>query len=663
MMSVVNAPRIFRLVFCCLILGGSGNCLADGPSSSGWMRMLSPRLFAVEQQLAAADETLSALPPEPLLQANAHIGYHSGFAKSADSVRWVQVDLGAEYPIDSVVMVPASLGDGRAFGFPSAYKVEASVDPEFQEAACLVDLTDCDGVLSPLPRAHPGHGRAARFIRMTVTGLTPQPRAKSRFVFCLGELLVFSGGRNVALGGAVEAQTRFETPPTWFAQNLVDGVYSPGVASVPTATMTNGWHSAIFKDSSSTSWVQIDLCASHRVDEVRLIPAHPPDFPDRAGFGFPPRFKVEGSLGKDFQAVFLVADHTNGEHLPPGDVPVAFKVPGMEMRYLRVTATRLWERTNDYVFALSELQVRAEGRNVALNAPVESSDATVTGGWMPRYLVDGIGGAGELVEEEGWLGGLSRRRELLQERELLERQRAYLVETMRGRLWLGTVLAVVGVVSGALVYAWRSHRGRKAEVEALRAQVARDLHDEIGSNLSSIRLMTEMACRHDSGGSEANSLLKDIQGVAVESTEALRDIVRLYREGGVTEPGAVLEQMRRCARTLLLETEWSLESSSTLGARTMAFGDAREVLAILREALHNCSSHSQARKIQILVRWSRVELELDIHDDGRGFDTGLAAKGHGIGNMRERAKALSGSLEIASTPGAGTAIRLKAPLR
>ena len=95
----------------------------------------------------------------------------------------------------------------------------------------------------------------------------------------------------------------------------------------------------------------------------------------------------------------------------------------------------------------------------------------------------------------------------------------------------------------------------------------------------------------------------------------------------------------------------------------MAFGDAREVLAILREALHNCSSHSQARKIQIHVRWSREEVELDIHDDGRGFDTGLASRGHGIGNMRERAKALSGSLEIASTPGAGTTIRLKAPLR
>jgi signal transduction histidine kinase len=625
--------------------------------------MLSPRLSAVEQQLAVVEKTLAALPPEPLLQSHAHIGYHSGFAKSADSTRWVQLDLGAEYPVDAVVLVPATLGDGRAFGFPMTYKVETGLDSELQNAECLADVTDRDGGLSPLPRSHNGRGRKARFVRLTVTGLASQPRARSRFVFCLGEVLVFSGGRNVALGGGVETEKRFETPPTWSAQHLVDGIYAPGVASVPASAMTNGWHSAIFSDPSRASWVQVDLGGKYRVDEVRLIPAHPPDFPDRAGFGFPLRFKIEASLGKDFSDAVLLADHTNADYQPPGDVPVVFKVPGVETRYLRVTATRLWERTKDYVFALSELQVNAGGGNVALHAPVESSDSTATGGWMPRHLVDGIGGAGTLVEEAGWLADLNRRRELLQERELLERQRSGLLAKMRGSLSLGTALILVGVVGGALAHAWRSHRRRRTEVEALRSQFARDLHDEIGSNLSSIRLMTEMACRQNKGGSDTNTLLRDIQGVAVESTEALRDIVRLYREGGMTEPDAVVEQMRRCARTLLLETEWNLESSSEPGARAVAFGDAREVLAILREALHNCARHSRARNVRIRVRWSRAGVELEMRDDGRGFDTGQASQGHGIGNMRERAKALAGSLEIASTPGAGTILSLRAPLQ
>ena len=101
----------------------------------------------------------------------------------------------------------------------------------------------------------------------------------------------------------------------------------------------------------------------------------------------------------------------------------------------------------------------------------------------------------------------------------------------------------IGVVSCAGFSVLHSRRLREREMESLRQRMARDLHDEIGSHLGSIRLMSELALRD---GRDADSL-EEIHRLAGEAAESMRGIIWLVREGDATKL-AVLS--RPCAKAL-----------------------------------------------------------------------------------------------------------------
>jgi hypothetical protein len=151
---------------------------------------------------------------------------------------------------------------------------------------------------------------------------------------------------------------------------------------------TNGYHSGIVATPDVTKWVQIDLGESRTLDEVVLVPARPVDFPDTPGFGFPEKFRVELSDDPTFGKAEIIADHTQQSFPNPGDLPMFVAAGGKSARYVRVTATRLWKRTEDYVFALAEVQALGGGRNLAAAAKVTAADSIEAGLWGMRHVVD-----------------------------------------------------------------------------------------------------------------------------------------------------------------------------------------------------------------------------------------------------------------------------------
>ena len=153
-----------------------------------------------------------------------------------------------------------------------------------------------------------------------------------------------------------------------------------------------GWHSNIEASADVTKWVQVDLGASIELAGVVLVPCHEVygGHPG-PGFGFPLRYRVEISDDPTFAISSTLADHTTTDVPSPGDEPIWIDASHLRARYVRVTATKLWERTQDFAFALAELAVfDRESRNVARDAEVTSLDSIEAAPrWSRVDLTDG----------------------------------------------------------------------------------------------------------------------------------------------------------------------------------------------------------------------------------------------------------------------------------
>ncbi len=172
-----------------------------------------------------------------------------------------------------------------------------------------------------------------------------------------------------------------------------DRIYEGGAHSeyLTSNAGTLGYHSAIVPEQETTKWVQVDLGAVQALDEVVLLPAHEVygGHPG-PGFGFPRRFAVSLSNDADGADAVTIANHTAADFAHPGDDPVHIDCGGRTARYVRITATHLFERTDDWIFALGELlALDAAGTNLAAGAAVTALDSIEAGGaWGRAYLTD-----------------------------------------------------------------------------------------------------------------------------------------------------------------------------------------------------------------------------------------------------------------------------------
>jgi hypothetical protein len=153
-----------------------------------------------------------------------------------------------------------------------------------------------------------------------------------------------------------------------------------------------GFHSGIAPKPDMVKWVQVDL---KQPVALRSIVLHPckDDFNNIGeGFGFPVRYKVEISNDQDFRKdVDLLADYTTADVANPKLQPQVILANGKPARYVRITATKLALRLNDYIFALSELEaLDSNGKNVADGAMVTALDSIeAPPRWRKTNLVDG----------------------------------------------------------------------------------------------------------------------------------------------------------------------------------------------------------------------------------------------------------------------------------
>lgn len=221
-------------------------------------------------------------------------------------------------------------------------------------------------------------------------------------------------------------------------------------------------------------------------------------------------------------------------------------------------------------------------------------------------------------------------------------------------------LMVIGLI-------WAAHRYRVNQLlamERVRTHIASDLHDDIGSSLSQIAILSEVVrARVAPAAPEIAEPLERIGALSRESVDAMGDIVWAISPHRST-PAHLSQRMRRLASDLLPARGIQLAFESTdEGHARLGIEARREVFLIFKEALNNVIRHAGATEVSIAIAIARGGLRLLVRDNGSGFDVDGPAGGLGQGlhSMRRRAVGLGGTLTIVSAPGSGTHLELHLP--
>jgi len=232
-------------------------------------------------------------------------------------------------------------------------------------------------------------------------------------------------------------------------------------------------------------------------------------------------------------------------------------------------------------------------------------------------------------------------------------------------------LGMLGVAGALLAYRLRVERRilelkQEAVLVRERERLARDMHDGLGVSLTRIKRLSEVASRQCSEAADLRAQLRKIAEASAEMVREMDEVVWAVNPRNDTLDKLADYLSRSADEYLHLSgIRCRLVFPTALPERTLSSEMRHSVFLIVKEALHNVVKHSGATQLGLELTAEGPALRLCIEDNGRGFD--LAADGQweghdGLGNMRRRAQALGGILEIQSKPGAGTRLVLNVPL-
>ena len=209
------------------------------------------------------------------------------------------------------------------------------------------------------------------------------------------------------------------------------------------------------------------------------------------------------------------------------------------------------------------------------------------------------------------------------------------------------------------------HQLRQLAVVDERLRISRDLHDGIIQSIYAVSLTLEDVA--DMVPTEPTEAVAQIDRSIDRLHTTIRDIRSFITGLGAGPDLTLADALRHTVAELAPDPTLSLELDLDAAARAdgrLSPNATHELLQIAREALSNTMRHSGAEHASLRVRVAGTVVELEIEDDGRGFDAARRAEpGHmGLANLRDRAAAAGGRLDIATEPGRGTRIIFRLPL-
>jgi signal transduction histidine kinase len=221
------------------------------------------------------------------------------------------------------------------------------------------------------------------------------------------------------------------------------------------------------------------------------------------------------------------------------------------------------------------------------------------------------------------------------------------------RWWFRLILAVVLVMAVVLIV--RARVALVVREERLRARIARDLHDDVSSTLSSIMIFAEAVRtdrRRDAGRrrhyldliAESARSARDLIGDIIWSVDPQHDDWPSFLSKCERFASDLFESAG-VVHVLQIQKDVSLNLGLVL---------RRNLWLIFKEVVTNVVRHSQASRVQVIIRGGDGHLLISVSDDGRGFDQSRARRGNGLANIQRRANEIGATVDLESRPGGGT---------
>ena len=203
---------------------------------------------------------------------------------------------------------------------------------------------------------------------------------------------------------------------------------------------------------------------------------------------------------------------------------------------------------------------------------------------------------------------------------------------------------------------------RLEAIENMRKEIASDLHDDIGSTLSSIQIISTLLQQQEKNNKIKESA-ENINNLSTKIANGIREIVwSLNSEND--DLGSTIIQLKKITDETLLsdQIKYSFIDDIMEPNKKLLPTVRKDFMMIFKEAINNSRKHGNSQNISICIKQSNNTVSLEVKDDGCGFNYSKCKRGNGLFNIERRAKKLDGNLTINSMTDIGTTVSLSFPL-
>jgi signal transduction histidine kinase/ligand-binding sensor domain-containing protein len=231
------------------------------------------------------------------------------------------------------------------------------------------------------------------------------------------------------------------------------------------------------------------------------------------------------------------------------------------------------------------------------------------------------------------------------------------------KTWWFWLLVALG--AGALLYTYYQMRqAQKIRLEKIRERIATDLHDDMGSTLSSIRIFSDVArSQLDGSHPQVVPILEKISNNASQLSDNMQDIIWTIKQDH-DKLEDLVTRIREFGLKLCdaKDIAFKVHISDSFKTSRLNLEQRRNLYLIFKESLNNAIKYSNCTTIQLFITQQRRHLKMVIEDNGKGFSEASITKGNGLKNIRKRAQEINGSATIESVDGRGTRIDIMVEL-